>query len=140
MFGRKVRPPKLWKINTPTLSLHGTPIVAQSLSIDLGNKVDKTDWVNDEEYDIDDRKITASIVSKAKDIAAKNWFDTAIAETLGAFAVTHGLVAGNIVEVTAANVQVGRPTEGDNNGLLTYTLPAMFTAQTAGSDIKLTVR
>lgn len=128
------------RTNTPTISLHGTPVTAQSISIDLGVKFDKIDWVNDEEFDVTDRKITGSIVVKARDIAAKDWFAAAKAETLGAFSLIHGTTAGNIVEVSAANVQVGRPTQGENNGALTYTLPLMFTAQAAGGDIKLIVR
>ena len=128
------------KTNTPTLSLHGTNVVAQSISIDLGNTIDKTDWVNDEEFDITARKIVGTIVVKAADIGTKDWFAAAKTETLGAFSLIHGTVAGSIIEVSAPNVQVGRPTQGENNGTLTYSIPLMFTAQTAGGDFKLTVR
>lgn len=128
------------KTNTPTLTLHGTPIVAQSVSIDLANKIDKIDWVNDEEFDVTGRKIVGTIVVKAQDIATKDWFAAAKAETLGALSIVHGTVAGSIVELSAPNVQVGRPTQGDNNGTLTYSLPLMLTAQAAGTDFKLTVR
>ncbi|WP_155905039.1 hypothetical protein [Methylopila sp. M107] len=128
------------KTNTPTLALHATPIVAQSVSIDLGVQFDKIDWVNDEEFDISDRKISGTVVSKAAQLGTKDWFATAKAETLGLFALTHGVVAGNIIEIGGASVQVGRPTQGDNSGILTYSLPTKFTAQTAGGDFLLTVR
>lgn len=126
------------KVNTPTLSLHGTPIVVQSVAIDAGNQIQKTDWVNDEEIDVDGGRMTGTIVAKATDLGVKNWFAAALAETTGALAITHGTVAGNIVAITAPKVQVGRPSRGNNNGTLTYSLPLYIRPDAGNDDCVLT--
>lgn len=120
------------KANT-AFSLFGISPVMESLNIDLGNQVEPRMLVNSESIEITDRKSSGTTVIEAVSIATKDWFSLARSSTVGAMLVTHGLTAGNIVEVEAAAVQVGNPTYGNTQGILNNTLPLTF-CPVAGDD------
>jgi hypothetical protein len=122
-----IKPVPVSKANT-TMTLHGWAAVAESLSIDLANQVEGRFLIGHESIEITDRKSTGTAVVEARSMATKNWFQIAQDGTLGALAVQHGIVAGNIIEFSAAaGVQIGRPTQGQSQGIANYSLPLMFT-------------
>lgn len=127
------------KANT-TMSLHGWSAVAESLSVDLGNELTPRFLIGDESVLIFDRKSTGSAVVEARHIAQVDWFGIARARTHGALALVHGTVAGNIVEVTAPAVEIGKPAQGQTNGIINYTLPLLFCAEEGLDDLKITIR
>lgn len=132
-----VRPVPVSKANT-TMTLHGWNAVAESLSIDLANQVEPRFLIGHESIEITDRQSTGTAVVEARSLATKDWFAIAQAGTLGALAVQHGTVAGNIVSfAAAAGVQIGRPTQGQSQGIANYSLPLMFTGS---PDLVITVR
>lgn len=123
-----------------TLSLHGLAAVTESISIDLAHTVEPRFLIGSESVVITDRKTTGSAVVEATSLATKNWFSIAQARTRGALALQHGTVAGNIVKIDAPQVEIGRPTQGQTQGILNYTLPLMLCPSSAGDDeLKITV-
>lgn len=123
-----------------SLSLHGASRIAESVSIDLGNEVEPRFLIGDERIQLTDRQSSGSAVVEAKTMAEKNWFDAAQAKTLDTLQVVHGTAAGHIVQVDAPKVQIGRPTQGQNQKIITYTLPLMLIPNTGDDELVITVK
>lgn len=115
-------PQHVSKANT-TMSLHGWNAVAESLSLDLGNTLTPRMLIGAELIMISDRKTTGTAVVQAESLATIDWFDRALKRTRGALSFIHGTQAGNIVEIPAPAVEVGKPTQSQTNGLSNYSLP-----------------
>tara|TARA_R110000868_G_scaffold368852_1_gene631980 strand:- start:6673 stop:7602 length:930 start_codon:yes stop_codon:yes gene_type:complete len=127
------------KANT-TMSLHGWASIAESLTVDLGNTLTPRFLIGEEEILISNRQSTGTAVVVAGSLATVNWFDRAIERTRGGLALTHGTQAGNIVEIAAPAVEVGRPTQGQTDGVSNYTLPLMLCPVTGLDELVITVR
>ena len=69
-----------------------------------------------------------------------DWFTIARAATRAALRLVHGTAAGHIVQVDAPAVQIGRPTQGQSNNIVNYTLPLMLTPSAGNDDLSITVR
>lgn len=134
-----ITPITVSKANT-TMSLHGWPSVAESLAIDLGNTLTPRFLIGDEKMMISDRKSTGTAVVEARSLAEINWFQRALDRTRGALTLVHGTVAGNIVEIEAPAVEVGKPTQGATDGIANYSLPLTFVPSTGLDELTITVR
>lgn len=127
------------KANT-TLSLHGYAGAAESLSIDLGNTVTPRFLIGEEEMKITDRKTTGTAVVVATSVATKNWFQIAKARTRGALSAVHGKTAGNIVELSGPAVEIGKPSQGQTDNVVNYSLPLALCAVNGRDEFKIIVR
>lgn len=127
------------KANT-TFALHGWSGPTESVSIDLGNQVEPRMLIGEESVIIGDRRASGSAVVEAKLLAAKNWDALARSHTRGAMAITHGTVAGNIIEISAPSVQIGRWSEGQTQGIVNNTLPMMICPETGNDELVITVK
>ena len=106
-----------------------------------GQQVTYQNLVNQEVILFGTREITGQAVIQMPTLATKDFFAIHAAETLGALQLVHGTVAGNIVQIDAANVQIGQPAYSERDGNVMLTLPLRFTATSAGDDdIKITVK
>lgn len=123
-----------------TFSLHGYAAKLESLNIDSGNAVASRVLINDESIEVTDRKITGTAVIEAPLLATKNFFAIAKASTKGALAVQHGITAGNIVELAAAGVQVGKPTLGQTNNIRNMSLPLYVIPDAGDDELSIIVR
>ena len=127
------------KANT-TMSLFGWASVAESLSIDLGWTVTPRFLIGDELILLSDRSSTGTAVVEAKAISEIDWFVAAKDRTRGALSLIHGTVAGNIVEITAPSVEIGKPTQGETNGIVNYSLPLALCPDTGLDELSILVR
>lgn len=127
------------KANT-TMTLHAWTAVAESLSIDLGNTVTPRFLIGEESMRITDRNSSGTAVVVGTTIADVDWFAIAQARTRDALALVHGTVAGNIVEVNAPEVEIGRPTQGQTNGIVNYSLPLILTPDAGRDELEIIVR
>ncbi|MDF2141249.1 phage tail tube protein [Paenirhodobacter sp. CAU 1674] len=134
-----ITPVPVSKANT-TLSLHGYTGPAESLSIDLGNTVTPRFLIGEEEMKITDRKTTGTAVLVATSIATQNWFAVAQARTRGALQAVHGTVAGNIVEISGPAVEIGKPSQGQTDNIVNYSLPLAFCPVTGRDELLIAVR
>jgi len=135
-----VRPLPVSKAKT-TLGLHGvSALIAESVSIDLGNAVVMRHLIGSESAEMTDRQSTGTAVLEAPLLAAKNWFAAAQARTRDALELVHGGTAGNIVQIDAPKVEVGRPTQGQTQGIVNYSLPLMLTPDSGDDEISITVK
>ena len=127
------------KANT-VLSLHGAARIAESLSIDLGLQVTPRFLIGDERMQVTGRQSAGTAVLEAKAMSAVNWFDIARAKTKAALQLIHGTSAGHIVQIDAPKVQIGRPLQGQTDGIVSYSLPLMLTPDSGDDEIVLTVK
>lgn len=137
-LGGFIKPVPVNKANT-TFALHGLSGVCEGVTIDIANQIEPRFLIGAESIEHVDRLITGSAVMEAVLLAQKNWFQIADSHTTGALALAHGTVAGNIIEIAADAVQIGRPTYGETQKIVNNTLPLMLT--TAGTkELLITVK
>ncbi|WP_440411149.1 phage tail tube protein [Neorhizobium petrolearium] len=134
-----ITPLTVSKANT-TMSLHGWSSIAESLALDLGNVLTPRFLIGDERILISDRNSTGTAVVEAKSLAEINWFERALERTRGALSIVHGTTPGNIVEITAPAVEIGRPTQGQTNGIVNYSLPLSLCPVNGLDEMKITIR
>ncbi len=127
------------KANT-TFSLHGLASACEGVSFDLANQIEPRLLIGYEGIEHVDRDMTGSAVLEAVAIATKDWLSIARAHTKGVLALVHGTVAGNIVQLDAPAVQIGRPNYGDTQKIINNTLPLMFMPSTGNDEFKITVK
>lgn len=123
-----------------TMSLHGAGSVAESLTIDLGNTLTPRFLIGDERIMISDRKSTGTAVVEGRSLAEVNWFAKARSRERGALNLTHGTAAGNTVEVNGVAVEIGRPTQGETDGIVNYSLPLSLCPVNGLDELTITVR
>lgn len=130
------------KTNTPVFTLHGYAAVMETFSLDLGNTVEPRLLVGSETIEITDRATTGSTTLQADQLANIDWFGKAISRARGALAITHGLSAGNIVQIAAPAVEIGKPAFGASNNILNNTLPLVFcpSASTGNDELSIVVK
>jgi len=128
------------KANTPTFALHGVSAPGESLDLDLGQKVEPRLLIGSESIEITDRNASGTAVIEARPIATVNWFDKALKRTRGALQLIHGTVAGNIVQIDAPQVEIGKPSQGNSQGVLTYSLPLRLCPNTGNDELTITVK
>ncbi|MBX3580835.1 MAG: hypothetical protein KF810_02925 [Rhizobiaceae bacterium] len=139
-FSDFITPVPVSKANT-TFALHSlTTGPTERLSIDLGNQVEPRMLINYEACHIVDRRSSGSAVMEAALLATKNWDAIARGHTTGTMAVVHGTAAGNIVQIGAPKVQIGRYTEGQTQGIMNNTLPLMFLPDEGDDELLITVK
>ncbi|WP_418459744.1 phage tail tube protein [Brucella intermedia] len=127
------------KANT-TMSLHGWNSVAESLSLDLGNILTPRMLIGAELIMISARASTGTAVVQAESLATINWFDRALKRTRGPLSLIHGTEAGNTVEIVCPAVEIGRPTQGQTNGIVNYSLPLSLCPLVGMDELKIIVR
>ena len=69
-----------------------------------------------------------------------NWFERAEDRTRGALSQIHGTDAGNIVEIDAHAVEVGKISQGQTDGILNYSMPLSLCPVTGRYELTITVR
>jgi hypothetical protein len=133
------KPVPINKANT-TLEVHGYTGACESFSFDAGIVIAPRLLINSESIQISDRKMTGQVVVEAAPLATVNWFDLAINSTDDTLAIVHGVTAGNIIEMNAPVVQVGRPTYGQKDGIMNFTVPLMIKPDTGNDEFEIVVR
>lgn len=123
-----------------SMALHGWTAIAESLELNLAGQVEPRMLIGEDSIKITGRQATGTAVVQAASLATKNWFDLATTHAKGLLHVQHGTVAGNIVDLDAARVQLGRPTQGASQGIANYSLPLMLTPDAGNDELVLTFR
>jgi len=100
--------------------------VFDKFEFDVGNTVIFRDRPNAAYIAQTDRKASGSITFEANTVATQDWANGVANETTYALALTHGIVGGNIISLSAAKVQLGEPSYTDLQGVLGLTFPLSF--------------
>ncbi|WP_238121961.1 MULTISPECIES: phage tail tube protein [unclassified Xanthobacter] len=134
-----IKPVVVNKTNT-ALSLFGVAQVAESLTLDMANTLVTRNLIGEDSILITDRQSTGTAVVEAKPLATQDWFAIAQARTHGALALQHGASAGNIVEIAAPALEIGRPTYGATDGIRNLSIPLMLCRDSGDDDFSIVVK
>ncbi|ARE40912.1 hypothetical protein RGUI_2771 [Rhodovulum sp. P5] len=126
-------------VNT-AMTLHGSSAVTESLEIDLGNTVTPRFLIGAEHMQIADRQSTGTAVIEGRHVADFDLFGKIAARDRGALSLVHGTAAGNIVEIDAPAVEFGRPSQGESDGFVTYSVPLALCPVAGLDELTITVR
>jgi hypothetical protein len=128
--------------NTPTFSLHGYAGALERLEIALGNTLEGRALINDQSVQIVGRRASGTAVIEADNAATFEPVGRALGSTRGTLSLIHGTVAGNILEIAAPAVELGRPTPGVSNNIRNWSLPLEFchSAAAGNDEITITIR
>lgn len=127
------------KTNT-TLKLHGIDVACSAFSLDFGNTVIKRDLINVDTVEITNRKSSGSVTIDNTSVAEKNWVEAARLSARGPLALKHGPGATNVIELKAPNVQLGKPSFGESDGIQQITLPLRYVPSVSNDEWEIIVR
>lgn len=137
---------------TPTYSNQATPVIfkegnttsfqlfsfagcLQSISFDLANELVYRELVGcTKEVLLTNRAPNGTVVMEAPTISAKDYFAAAIATATGNLTFQHGQTAGNILTLTAAQVDLSGPTYADQDGIQMLSIPYIAVPTNAGNN------
>lgn len=125
--------------NTPSFSLFSYSGYLQSINLNLANDVQHRVLIGYEEVKIVDRKPSGTFVFEAPTIASKDFFAIAKAGTTGAMSITHGIVSGNKVTLSAPRVSLGNPNYSDSSGVAMLSVPFTAAPSSGNDDIRVLV-
>lgn len=130
-------PPKFLSANFTIDSYSG---VIESLKAEMNNEIAKRVSANAAtgilEYMIRQRKVSGECDPEAVTLATKDFWQMWEDSSAVALSATVGATAGNKCVITAPKVVLDVPKYGDREGILTYSLPLVFTPDTGDDEIK----
>ncbi|BEH14256.1 phage tail tube protein [Marinobacter shengliensis] len=127
--------------NTTPLTLHGVQLSFSSLSLDFAVEAVKDMVVGqDSSIKIVDRSPSGTAVVQEPALSLVNLYTKARDASVGEFALTHGTVAGNIIELTGPKVGTSSPTEQDRNGVQMLSVPLTINPDTGNDELVITVK
>jgi hypothetical protein len=126
--------------DTPTFQLNGVDLVMRSLRINVDNQIAGRFLVNQEEIVSPDRAVTGTVVYEMPALGTLNPFALAEARTLVALSCVHGTTAGNIVEISGAKAELGRPTYTQQQGITEVSQPFRLLPTTGDDEIAIIVQ
>ncbi|MFZ6819849.1 hypothetical protein [Undibacterium sp. Ji22W] len=139
-FTDRKKPLAVNSTNTKNIKLHGfAGVVLSDLSIDIANEVvfralpGMPDSVS-----ITDSKPSGSITQQATTVATKDWFAAIRNIDIGAFTLTHGVEAGNIIKVDAPRVQLTKPSYSEEDGVQMLQSQMKFLPDLGNDEVILT--
>lgn len=128
------------KANTPTATLFGETLPVDSVTINPGIEVKYRNLINLESVDILDRKGSLSVGFSAETTtAATNWVVRGKNNDLGAFSITHGSTAGNIVAVSVPNNQLKTVSPNWDGNLMKMSVEADIVPTAPNTDLTITL-
>jgi hypothetical protein len=136
-------PVAVTKTNTPTFSLHSYSAFCEAFTADYGNQIVYRNLIGAETVELTDRNVRGSVTIEAPAIGTKDYFAASEAHagiTLSTVQLVHGTTAGNIVQFDGPKVQLGGPTVGNSDGIVTYTMDTIFTANASNDELVITVK
>tara|TARA_R100000458_G_C8267179_1_gene242165 strand:- start:358 stop:1293 length:936 start_codon:yes stop_codon:yes gene_type:complete len=124
--------------NTTAFSLMGNSAALESWSMDLNNEIVMRNLVGGtQEVLITDRKPSGSATIEAPTLGAFNYWTKATAEATGTNTFQHGQTGGNIVTVSAPYTDMGAPTYGDSDGVVTLEIPFVCTPSSGNDELSI---
>ncbi len=123
------------------LTVHGTAVPAAAYNWDMGGNLVHHETTAGEEILLTDRQVSGSFTMEAPDASGFPVWDRAQDKQTGAMLYEHGTSAGNIIEISAPALEVGKPSYTDQNGVAMVQTPFVLLPTSSGDDdIKITIK
>lgn len=141
VYTGQIKPLLVGGANTATFTLGGLSLATEQFGLDLANQVQWKNFINASGARNDDRKPTANAVFEMTDVATKNWGESVRTGELFALAITHGLTAGNIVQIACPRLEFAAdPTVSESNGAAMLNASFAVKPDTGNDELVLTIR
>ncbi|HEU4958964.1 MAG TPA: phage tail tube protein [Sphingomonas sp.] len=130
------------EVNTDNtdFTLDGFALVLKSFTGDVNAEIAARNLVGARYIQRGNHAITGRIVGEVPDLGAKNYFDTLRSGAEIAVNLTHGTVAGNIVEFAGAHLQITDIDLSEENDVLMLTLSYGLNVGTTPDDLIITAK
>ena len=103
--------------------------------MDIGNEIVYRELVGGTgEVLLTNRNVSGNVTIEAVALATKDYFSTALGDTLGIIEFTHGTTAGNKVKVDSAKADIADVSYGDLDGIAMLEIPFTAVPSTSGND------
>lgn len=126
--------------NTTAASFLGYSVIMKSFNCAMGNVINYRNLVGQEAVILSDRAPSGQIVIEAPTLAQKDYFASAAGNATGPLVVTHGTVAGHILQFDAPKIEIDAPSYSDDNGTLMMTIGFRPLPTLGDDEVKLTVK
>ena len=124
--------------NTSAFSLFSlTTLLLQSVEFSLANEMVYRELISTpaiKEVLIVDRKPSGTAVIEAPTMATRNFFNDATSDTTGGLSFLHGTTAGNRVQFSAGQIDIGAPTYSEMDSVVMLNIPYVAVPTTAGNN------
>lgn len=104
-YSKFKQPKTVGKTNTPVFTFHGFAAKVSAFSVTLANALAWRELIGYAGPTSPDRQPTGNVTMEMPSVAVKDWAEVVRLGTTGVCALTHGTVAGNIVEFAMPAVQ-----------------------------------
>lgn len=132
-FSAWKQPLEVNTLNT-TMLLDSYAMVVRSLRIASNLQTSLRNLVGARYINRGPHGVTAEAVIEAPSVAAKDYIAALRSSAIAPLAVTHGTIAGNIVQINAPRAQVASIAESEEDSKLMWTLGLNLTVSDAGAD------
>lgn len=136
----KFQVPQVVSDANTSFTIDGFAAVTEEFELDMGNDVQGRFLVGQEEIVLPDRNTRGSVNIEAPPLGTKDFFAAARAHARVPLALAHGTGAGNVVELAAPKVQIGRPSYAESQGVTHLAMPLAFTPDAGDDEFVITVR
>jgi len=126
--------------NTPAFTLHGYSAVLKSLEMGMSWNPTLRDLPGAKKIRISERTPGGSIQFEAPDVATKDFFAIDKGSLTGALLLTHGAVAGNIIELSCPKAEFRDADYADDENILMISGNVRPLPDTGDDDVKLVVK
>tara|TARA_Y100001963_G_scaffold140090_1_gene206708 strand:- start:3266 stop:4201 length:936 start_codon:yes stop_codon:yes gene_type:complete len=135
-YGQQSTPLVVKNGNTSGFQLLSYSGAMQALSIDAGIETEYMELVGGtKEVHLVNRATSGTVTLEAVKMATKDYFAAALLDTsLGNLTLTHGTVAGNIVQFSSSNIDIGDVAYTETNGVVMAEIPFTAVPSTSGND------
>lgn len=137
---RDVTPIAVTKANTPLFTVDGYAAVMAQLSLDMKVQVSYRNLANYEGVRYTDRAPGGRMLVEATKVADRNWWNSIRNAEQLPMALTHGTVAGNIVELVCPSVQLLDGEFETDSGIQMFASQLMLNPSAGDDELVITVR
>ena len=124
--------------NTSGFQIHAHSGALQSWSLDMNNEVIYRELVGGTKtVELLDRAPSGSLSIEAPTLATKNFFTAATGSATGNNLFLHGTTAGNKVQVSCPQSDIGAVTYADNDGVVMLEIPYTAVPNTGNDEVSI---
>lgn len=132
--------PVPFRASTVDCTLFGQIVGLHSLNVDFGQKVEWYEHSEEESVQITDRSANFDSSFEEQDLTVHDYFNDVNTEVAGNLLYKHGTVAGNIIEIAAANSQAQTIKRADDTGVSALQVTGPLASIAPDPDYTITAR
>ncbi|CAN7266152.1 phage tail tube protein [Caballeronia sp. LjRoot31] len=139
-FSAFITPQAVGADYTPHWSLHGFTGKLAAFTLDVANQLVYRNLIGGKGAELTDRKATGSATFELGTVLSKDWWDAVLKAQLGELSITHGTLAGNIIQIDSPSVQLSEPQYSDQDGIAQMQTALTLVPRAGNDELVITLR